>query len=49
MSRRILLLDVELSKSTVLVNTDSVEGGVGVDVSSEIVLFSVVVLVTVSV
>ena len=49
MSRLILLVDVELSNSTVLVITDSVEGGVGVDVCSEIVLFSVVVLATVGV
>ena len=45
----ILLVDVELSNSTVFVITDSVEGGEGVDVSSEIVLFSVVVLATVAV
>ena len=49
MSILILLVDVELSNSTVLVITDSVEGGGGVDVSSEIVLFSVVVLATVAV
>ena len=49
MSILILLVDVELSNSTVLVITDSVEDGGGVDVFSEIVLFSVVVLATVAV
>ena len=47
MSRRILLVDVELSNTTVLVITDSVEVSVGVDVSSEIVHFTVIVLATV--
>ena len=45
----ILLVLVEFSNSTVLVITDSVKGGVGVDVSSEIMLVSVAVLATVAV
>lgn len=49
MNRKFLPEAVELSNSTVLVTNDSVVDGVAVDVSSEIVLVSVVVLATVAV